>query len=52
MTEQAFYDYVLSLLVKKNYSSGDMNQQLTRLKEKLSTIGTSFKLFDRQPLPQ
>ncbi|MEN3262872.1 regulatory protein RecX [Sodalis endosymbiont of Spalangia cameroni] len=38
MTEQELYDYAVSLLAKKNYSSGDMNRQLGRLTEKMDDV--------------
>jgi len=33
MNEQELYDYAISLLAKKDYSSGDMTRLLTRLTE-------------------
>lgn len=38
MTEQELYDYAVSLLAKKNYSSGDMHRQLARLTEKMDGV--------------
>lgn len=38
MTEQELYDYAVSLLAKKNYSSGDMHRQLARLIEKMDDV--------------
>lgn len=38
MTEQELYDYAVSLLAKKNYSSGDMHRQLARLTEKMDDV--------------
>jgi len=38
MTEQELYDYAISLLAKKNYSSGDMHRQLARLTEKMDDV--------------
>jgi regulatory protein len=38
MTEQELYDYAVSLLAKKNYSSGDMHRQLARLTEKMDYV--------------
>lgn len=38
MTEQELYDYAVSLLAKKNYSSGDMHRQLARVTEKMDDV--------------
>lgn len=38
MTEQELYDYAVSLLVKKNYSSGNMKRQLAKLAEKTDDV--------------
>ncbi|HGM5308671.1 TPA: hypothetical protein ACKQJM_003210 [Serratia marcescens] len=38
MTEQELYDYAVSLLAKKNYASGEMHRQLSRLTESTGDI--------------
>ncbi|WP_172911314.1 hypothetical protein [Photorhabdus heterorhabditis] len=38
MTEQELYDYAVSLLAKKNYSSGDMKRQLVKHTEKMGDV--------------
>ncbi len=38
MTEQELYDHAVSLLAKKNYASGDMHRQLSRLTENTGDI--------------
>ncbi|MBE5254401.1 regulatory protein RecX [Mixta mediterraneensis] len=38
MTEQELYDYAISMLAKKNYSSGDMHRQLARVTEKMDDV--------------
>lgn len=38
MTEQELYDYAVSLLAKKNYASGEMHRQLSRLTENTADI--------------
>ncbi|HGJ5877311.1 MAG TPA: regulatory protein RecX [Arsenophonus sp.] len=38
MTKQELYDYAVSLLVKKNYSSGNMKRQLAKLAEKIGDV--------------
>ncbi|EFE93263.1 regulatory protein RecX [Serratia odorifera DSM 4582] len=38
MTEQELYDHAVSLLAKKNYASGDMHRQLSRLTESTGDI--------------
>lgn len=35
VTEQELYDHAVSLLAKKNYTSGDMHRQLARLTENM-----------------
>ncbi|HGM7842361.1 TPA: regulatory protein RecX [Serratia marcescens] len=38
MTEQELYDYAVSLLAKKNYASGEMHRQLSRLTESMGDL--------------
>ncbi|WP_242498808.1 hypothetical protein [Serratia liquefaciens] len=38
MTEQELYDHAVSLLAKKNYASGEMHRQLSRLTESTGDI--------------
>lgn len=38
MTEQQLYDYAVSLPAKKNYASGEMHRQLSRLTESTGDI--------------
>jgi regulatory protein len=38
VTEQELYDHAVSLLAKKNYASGDMHRQLSRLTESTGDI--------------
>lgn len=38
MTEQELYDHAVSLLAKKNYASGEMYRQLSRLTESTGDI--------------
>ena len=47
MTEQELYDYAVSLLAKKNYSSGDMHRQLARLTEKNGWSRARFTSSDK-----
>jgi len=45
MTRQELYDYAVSLLAKKNYASGDMHRQLTRLTEKTEDVERVLRLL-------
>jgi len=38
VTEQELYDYAVSLLAKKNYASGEMHRQLSRLTESMGDL--------------
>jgi regulatory protein len=38
VTEHELYDHAVSLLAKKNYASGDLHRQLSRLTENTGNI--------------